>query len=125
MSILKSLNPNIILRRSNKGTDRHIRMTFTSLLLIILIPTFIFTFGKVFGASYDEVNKFLSQPINAIIVIFTLVISFIHFKQGVRILIEDYVRGSKRKILLSLTTILSYGAIVISLYSITTILLQA
>ena len=122
MSILKSLNPNIILRRSNKGTDRHIRMTFTSLLLIILIPIFIFTFGKVFGASYNEVNKFLSQPINAIIVIVTLVISFIHFKQGVRILIEDYVRGNARKVLLTCTTVLSYGAIAIGIHSMTKIL---
>ena len=122
MSILKSLNPNIILRHSNKGTDRHIRMTFTSLLLVFLIPTFIFTFGQVFGASYEEVNNFLSQPINSIIVIATLVISFIHFKQGVRILIEDYVRGFKRKMLLTFTTILSYGAIAISIYSIITIL---
>jgi len=122
MSILKSLNPNIILRNCNKGTDRHLRMTFTSILLIFLIPIFIFTFGKVFGASYDEVNKFLSQPINSIIVILTLVISFVHFKQGVRILIEDYVRGLLRKILLTLTSILSYSAIAISIYSITAIL---
>ena len=97
-------------------------MTFTSILLIFLIPIFIFTFGKVFGASYDEVNKFLSQPINSIIVILTLVISFVHFKQGVRILIEDYVRGLLRKILLTLTSILSYSAIAISIYSITAIL---
>ena len=122
MSILKSLNPNIFLRNSNKGTDRHIRMTFTSFLLIFLVPIFIFTFGKIFGASYDEVNEFLSQPINSVVVIATLVISFIHFKQGVRILIEDYVRGSTRKMLLTFTTILSYSAIAVSLYSITAIL---
>ena len=123
MSILKTLNPAVLIRNSNKGTDSHIRMTFTSLLLALLVPIFVFTFGRVFGSTHEEVTSFLNKPFNYIVITSTLVISFIHFKQGVKVLIEDYVRGLTRTILLSFTSILSYGAILVILYSITKILI--
>ena len=98
-------------------------MTFTSLLLALLVPIFVFTFGRVFGSTHEEVTSFLNKPFNYIVITSTLVISFIHFKQGVKVLIEDYVRGLTRTILLSFTSILSYGAILVIFYSITKILI--
>jgi succinate dehydrogenase / fumarate reductase, membrane anchor subunit len=56
------------------------------------VPLFVFTFGPCW-APHAEVVAYFSRPFPAIVAALTLVVGFMHFKNGVQVLIEDYVPG--------------------------------
>lgn len=95
---------------AHTGTDHHWKMMVSSVALLVLIPLFIFTFGATLGSSYEEVVAYYARPVPAAIAALTFVVSFFHFRKGVQTLIEDYVHGIARKILIIAMICLSYGA---------------
>lgn len=105
------------------GTEHFWSMTVSSTALLILVPLFIFTFGPILGASYGEVLAHYAHPFRAIVAALTLVVGFMHFKQGAQVLIEDYVHGLARKILIILVICLSYGAAATGLFAVAAIAL--
>lgn len=98
------------------GTKRHWAMTVSSVGLLFLVPLFVFTFGPMLGATHEEVVSYYSRPFPAVIAGLTIVVGFLHFKNGVRVLLEDYVQGYKREILIILSVLGSYTAIALGLY---------
>jgi len=94
---------------AREGTVRHWNMTVSSYGLLVLTPLFLCVMGPLLGASYAEVTGTLGKPVPAIIVVLTLWIGMMHFKNGVRVLIEDYVHGFARELWIIATVILSYA----------------
>ncbi len=105
------------------GTEHHWQMMVSSVALLGLIPLFLFTFGGIVGAPYAEVVAYYSRPFPAIVAGLTFVVGFIHFKQGVQVLIEDYVHGFARKALIIGMICLSYAAAATGLFAIARIAL--
>lgn len=99
------------------GTEHFWSMTVSSVGLLVLVPLFVFTFGPMLGAPYEEVTAYFARPFPAIVAALTIVVGFLHFKGGVQTLIEDYVHGTARKVLIIVTTCLSYGAIGVGLFA--------
>ncbi|MDG1864035.1 MAG: succinate dehydrogenase, hydrophobic membrane anchor protein [Yoonia sp.] len=95
---------------AKSGTMAHWQMTLSSVGLLVLIPMFIFQFGAILGHPFEEVVAYYARPVPAAIAAMTIAVSFIHFRGGVQILIEDYVQGVSRKALIVAMTCLSYGA---------------
>ncbi|MDG1376722.1 MAG: succinate dehydrogenase, hydrophobic membrane anchor protein [Yoonia sp.] len=95
---------------AKSGTMAHWQMTLSSVGLLVLIPIFIFQFGAILGHPFEEVVAYYARPVPAAIAAMTIAVSFIHFRGGVQILIEDYVQGVSRKALIVAMTCLSYGA---------------
>ncbi|PWJ22088.1 succinate dehydrogenase, hydrophobic membrane anchor protein [Jannaschia seohaensis] len=102
---------------SGTGTEHHWHQTLLSVALLIMVPLFLFTFGTVLGAPYEEIVAYYSRPWPALIALATLVVGWIHFAKGVQVLIEDYVQGTARKVAIVATTCLSYGAALASVYA--------
>ena len=100
------------------GTERHWSMTVSSVGLLVLVPLFIFTFGCVLGSSYEEVLVYYARPFPAIIAALTIVVSFMHFKNGVRMAIEDYAHGTLREVLIIAMVCISYAAAATGLFAI-------
>ena len=92
------------------GTDHHWKMMVSSVALLVLIPLFVFTFGATLGSSYEDVVAYYARPVPAAIAALTFIVSFFHFRKGVQTLIEDYVHGIARKVLIIAMICLSYGA---------------
>ena len=105
------------------GTEHHWQMMVSSVALLILIPLFIFTFGSILGAPYDEVIAYYQRPFPAVVAALTMAVGFHHFKGGVQVLIEDYVHGFARKALIIGMICLSYAAAAFALYAIVRIAL--
>lgn len=105
------------------GTDHHWSMMVSSVGLAILIPLFIFTFGKILGAPHAEVVAYFARPFPAIVAALTIVVSMMHFKNGVQTLIEDYVYGTARKISIILMICVSYAIAGTGLFAIARIAL--
>lgn len=100
------------------GTEHHWSMTVSSGALLILIPLFVFTFGPMLGASYEEVTAYFARPFPAVVAGLTIVVTFKHFADGVQALLEDYVHGVAQKISIIAMTCLSYAAMGFGLYAV-------
>lgn len=123
MAYLTDLKRAVGMGSAREGTAHHWGMTKSSAALLILIPLFIFTFGPMLGRPHAEVIAFYSRPFPAVITALTLAVVFMHFKGGVQALLEDYVHGLARNILIILTIIFSYGAAATGLFAIAKIAL--
>ena len=103
---------------AQSGTEHHWAMTVSSGALLILIPLFVFTFGPMLGASYEEVTAYFARPFPAVVAGLTIVVTFKHFADGVQALIEDYVHGMAQKVALVAMTCISYAAMAFGLYAV-------
>jgi succinate dehydrogenase / fumarate reductase membrane anchor subunit len=103
---------------AKSGTEHHWAMTVSSGALLVLIPLFVFTFGPMLGASYEEVTAYFARPFPAVVAGLTIVVTFKHFADGVQALIEDYVHGMAQKIALVAMTCISYAAMAFGLYAV-------
>lgn len=108
---------------AKEGTHHFWSMQVSSIALALLIPLFIFTFGRILGAPHDEVVAYFSRPFPALVAAGTIAVGFMHFKNGVRVMIEDYTGGLTRKYLIIGTIIFSYAAAATGLYAIARIAL--
>ena len=105
------------------GTQHHWQMMVSSVALLFLVPLFIFTFGPILGAPYEEVIAYYQRPFPAVVAILTLAVGFFHFRGGVQVLIEDYVHGLARKLLIIAMICLSYAAAAFAIFAIVRIAL--
>ncbi len=102
---------------SGTGTKHHWHQIVLSAPLVVLVPLFVFTFGAVLGAPYEEVVAYYSRPVPAVIALLTLTVGWIHYAKGVQVLIEDYTGGIARKVAIVATTCLSYAAALACVYA--------
>lgn len=100
------------------GTYHHWHMIVTSVMLLGLVPQFVFTFGTAVGLPHDEVLAYYSRPYPAIIAGLTILCGFVHFKNGCQTMIEDYVHGTARKAAIIGITSLNYAAAAVGLFAI-------
>ena len=103
---------------AREGTNRHWSMTISSYGLLVLVPLFIFTFGGALGSSHEEVLAYYARPFPAVISALMLWVGMVHFKNGVRVLIEDYVHGFAREFWIIAMTVVSYALIGFGLFAI-------
>lgn len=108
---------------AREGTHRHWTMTKSSVALLLLTPLFVFTFGPMLGRPHLEVIVYFSQPFPAIVAALMIVTGFMHFKNGIRVVIEDYVDRPGREWAIILTTVLSYAAAAAGVFAIAKIAL--
>ena len=99
------------------GTEHHWHMTLTSWILVILVPLFLFAFGPIVGEPYEAVIAHFARPIPALVTAAMLVVGLNHFRHGVQVLIEDYVGGETRKLMVIAMVAVSYGAMAVGLYA--------
>ena len=100
------------------GTAQHWNMTVSSAGLLVLVPLFVLTFGHALGTSYEHVQSYYARPVPAIIAALTIWVAFMHFKNGVQALIEDYIHGIWREIWIIVMICMSYGAAATGVFAI-------
>ena len=102
---------------AKSGTEHYWHMQVSSVGLAILVPLFIFTFGCILGAPYEEVVAYYGRPFPAIVAGLTLIVGLTHFRNGAQVMIEDYAHGLARKALIVGTVCLSYALMAIGLFA--------
>ncbi len=102
---------------AKSGTEHFWHMQVSAVGLAILVPAFIFTFGRIVGAPYEDVVAYYGRPFPAIVAGLTLIVAMTHFKNGAQVMIEDYAHGFIRKALIVSTICLSYALIATGLYA--------
>ena len=102
---------------AKSGTEHFWNMQVSSAALAVLVPLFIFTFGRVVGADYATVVDYYSRPFPAIVAGLTLIVGLTHFRNGAQVMIEDYAHGLARKALIVGTVCLSYALMATGLFA--------
>ena len=108
---------------AKSGTEHFWAMKVSSAALLLLIPLFVFTFGPMLGEPHADVVAYFARPFPAIVAALTIIVTFKHFKDGVQVLIEDYVHGLAQKRLIVAMICLSYAAAATGLFAIARIAL--
>ncbi len=108
---------------SGTGTEHHWYMTVSAVGLAIMVPTFLFIFGRALGGSHEEVLATFARPLPAILTAMVLVVGLNHFRRGAQILIEDYSRGMTRKMLVIFVITFSYFLMACGLFALARIAL--
>jgi succinate dehydrogenase / fumarate reductase, membrane anchor subunit len=84
---------------AHTGTEHHWSMTVSSAGLAFLMPVWLYIFGKALGQSHEAVVATFSHPFPAVLTALVLVVGMRHFAMGATTMIEDYARGTMRKML--------------------------
>lgn len=108
---------------AHTGTEHHWYMTVSSVGLAFLVPTFLIVFGSALGGTREEVLATFARPFPAILTALTLLVGMMHFKNGAKMMIEDYWQGTLRKALIMLVVGLSWTIIATGLYALAKIAL--
>ncbi|WP_128515073.1 succinate dehydrogenase, hydrophobic membrane anchor protein [Tabrizicola thermarum] len=93
---------------AHHGTEHHWSMTVSSVGLAFLVPVWLYVFGRALGQSREAVVATFGSPFPAILTALLLVVGMRHFAMGATTMIEDYSRGSARKMLIIFVTCLAW-----------------
>ncbi len=95
---------------SGTGTEHHWSMTLSAVGLAFMVPAWLYIFGKALGQSREAVVATFGHPFPAILTGLILVVGLRHYIGGAAVMIEDYARGTARK--LALIGVTSLGWII-------------
>jgi succinate dehydrogenase / fumarate reductase membrane anchor subunit len=81
------------------GTEHHWSMTVSAVGLAVLVPVWLYIFGRALGQPREVVLEAFANPFAAIVTALVLVVGMRHFAMGATMMIEDYAQGTTRKAL--------------------------
>ncbi len=85
---------------AKEGTDHFWRQRVTAFATLILLPLFVVLLVNLVGADYGTVRRVLAHPVVAILMVLFIGAGLLHMRLGMQTIIEDYVHGEGRKVLL-------------------------
>ena len=83
---------------AKKGTGEFVVQRVTSVALVILLTLFIVIVVALNGEPYDVVIMTLSSPVVALIMLAGVLVTVVHMRVGMQVIIEDYVHGEMLKV---------------------------
>ena len=93
------------LKSSDHGLQHWLLQKVTAIILIPTTLLFIYFFSEVFGKSHQFMTEFFSNKMIGLITILFIVTSLVHLRQGLQVIIEDYVHNTAvNKFLLKIIT---------------------
>jgi succinate dehydrogenase / fumarate reductase membrane anchor subunit len=103
---------------SHGGTGHHWAMTRSSAALIVLVPLFVFTFGRVLGQPHEAVLAYYARPFPALVAGLTFLVALLHLKGGMQTMIEDYVHGGAGRVAIIAASGLCYAIAAIGVFAV-------
>lgn len=86
------------------GTDHFLMQRITALALIPLVIWFCMSLAFLPNANYASIMSWLSSPLNAVLLIVTLLAGFYHAALGMQIIFEDYISSHSTLIIAIIIT---------------------
>lgn len=108
---------------SGTGTEHHWSMMVSSVALALIVPVWLYIVGSAIGGTRAEVLETFARPFPAIVTALVLVVGMRHFTSGATMMIEDYWRGTTRKIAVIGVTCLAWGIAATGLFALARIAL--
>lgn len=102
---------------AHSGTAHHWAMTVSSCALVLLTPAFLFVVGSVIGLPREGVLAYFGRPYPGVITALFVVVSMIHFIKGTRIMIDDYLNHTERKVAIIASVIFGWAVIAAAVFA--------
>jgi len=111
---------------AREGTHHWWQQRLTSIALLILTLPFAIPFARALGSSHDEVLRLYGNSGHALVAILFIGVGFLHLRQGLQVVIEDYVHNRSLAMTLTILNILGcWGFGILGIYAIGRIALPA
>lgn len=109
---------------SHTGTEHHWWMTVSSAALALLTPSFLMVVGTALQLpGRAEILAYFSHPYPAIVIAAFMTLGMLHFINGTRILIDDYLQHTARKVGLVVAAVFGWAVIATTLFAMARMLL--
>ncbi|MBL1421384.1 MAG: succinate dehydrogenase, hydrophobic membrane anchor protein [Alphaproteobacteria bacterium] len=99
---------------AKEGTSHFWEQRLTAFANIPLSLFFMYAVFAMAGKSYNEAMAFIAHPFVAVMLLLFVVSSTYHMKLGMQMVIEDYVSGEKKKILMLMLNIFFSAAVALA-----------
>ena len=87
----------ILSKDHKRGTDHWLGQRVTSVAMVPLTTLFLIFFLMNYESNHEQSKYYFSNPfINGLSIIF-FIITFLHLKQGLEVVIEDYISDKRRR----------------------------
>jgi succinate dehydrogenase / fumarate reductase membrane anchor subunit len=83
---------------ARSGTHHWWMQRVTSIALLPLTIWFVFSMIGLAGASYLETLLWIAQPVNAVLMLVLVGLTFHHMASGLQVVVEDYVRDEFKRL---------------------------
>ena len=100
MSLQSPLNKVLGLGSARQGSGHWWAQRLTAVGLVPLTLWFAFALTGLPYGNYDEVANFIAEPLNSILLILLVITLVYHSSLGVQVVIEDYVHGPAKVVML-------------------------
>ncbi|MGE5501639.1 MAG: succinate dehydrogenase, hydrophobic membrane anchor protein [Ignavibacteriales bacterium] len=98
------------------GVGHWISERISSLALVPLVLWVVLAGLQLAGAGYDGAVAWVQHPLNAVLLVLLLAISFQHMHAGMRVIVEDYIHKTTTKaalLVLNLFVCVLFGALAV------------
>jgi len=103
---------------ARSGTATFWRQRLTAVANIPLVLFLIYTVVANLGADYGAVKAYLAKPIVAILLLALVINAAVHMRIGLKEIVEDYVHGGGKVLMLLLVTFFAAGVGLASVFAI-------
>jgi succinate dehydrogenase / fumarate reductase membrane anchor subunit len=108
------------------GTHHWWSQRLTSIALVPLTLLFLFPFVRVLGADWETVRAIYATPLHAVVAVLFLLVGFNHLRQGIQVVIEDYIHDKPLRTGLLLANILvCWGLALVGVFAVAKIAFTA
>lgn len=118
MSLISPLNRVLGLGSAKGGTEHWWVQRLTAVALVPLGLWLLFSLASLDASSYPAIVEWLRQPLTGILLLLTVLVVVYHSYLGVQMVVEDYVGGSAKVVVLILSAFGHVFICVAALYSI-------
>lgn len=102
---------------ARSGTADHWALTVSACALLLLTPAFMLVVGKAIGLPRAELMVYFGRPFPAIVTALFVTVGMAHFIKGTRVMIDDYLQHTARKVAIIASVIFSWAVIATALFA--------